>query len=41
MTAMLDALTNEFYVHQMGGVSGGILRDIFAVSTNLPVTIPT
>ncbi|CAN7102099.1 unnamed protein product [Brassica rapa subsp. narinosa] len=36
VTAMLDALTNEFYVHQMGGVSGGILRDIFAVSTNLP-----
>ncbi|KAH0869733.1 hypothetical protein HID58_076755 [Brassica napus] len=36
LTAMLDALTNEFYVHQMGGVGGGILRDIFAVSANLP-----
>ncbi|XP_056865139.1 phytyl ester synthase 2, chloroplastic isoform X4 [Raphanus sativus] len=30
LTAMLDALTNEF------SVSGGILRDIFAVSANLP-----
>ncbi|KAL0737606.1 hypothetical protein Bca4012_013816 [Brassica carinata] len=36
VTAMLDALTNELSVQQMGGVGGGILRDIFAVSANLP-----
>uniref|UniRef100_A0A1J3DIS7 Acyltransferase-like protein, chloroplastic n=1 Tax=Noccaea caerulescens TaxID=107243 RepID=A0A1J3DIS7_NOCCA len=33
LAAMLDALTNEFAVHQFGG---GMLRDIFAVSANLP-----
>lgn len=38
LTAMLDALTNEFSVRQFGG---GMLRDIFAVSANLPVRIPS
>ncbi|ESQ32802.1 hypothetical protein EUTSA_v10003736mg [Eutrema salsugineum] len=33
LTAMLDALSNEFSVQRMGG---GMLRDIFAVSANLP-----
>ncbi|CAN6857894.1 unnamed protein product [Brassica oleracea] len=36
LTAMLDALTNEFAVHQIGGAGGGILRDLFTVSANLP-----
>ncbi|CAA7032597.1 unnamed protein product [Microthlaspi erraticum] len=36
LTAMLDALTNEIAVHQIGGVGGGMLRDLFAVSCNLP-----
>ena len=38
---MLDALTNEFAVHQIGGAGGGILRDLFTVSANLPVKIPS
>lgn len=41
LTSMLDALTNEFSVQQMGGVGGGMLRDLFAVSANLPVSIPS
>lgn len=41
LTAMLDALTNEFAVHQIGGAGGGILRDLFTVSANLPVKIPS
>ncbi|KAL1210087.1 Phytyl ester synthase 2 [Cardamine amara subsp. amara] len=36
LTAMLEALSNEVSVQRMGGVGGGILRDIFAVSANLP-----
>ncbi|XP_056843565.1 phytyl ester synthase 2, chloroplastic isoform X2 [Raphanus sativus] len=39
LTARLDALTNELAVHQMSGVSGGMLRDLFAVSANLPDTL--
>ena len=41
LTAALDALTNEFAVHQMSGIGGGILRDLFAVSANSPVRIPS
>uniref|UniRef100_A0A0D2ZPH1 Uncharacterized protein n=1 Tax=Brassica oleracea var. oleracea TaxID=109376 RepID=A0A0D2ZPH1_BRAOL len=37
LTTALDALTNEFAVHQMSGIGGGILRDLFAVSANPPV----
>ncbi|CAH8266851.1 unnamed protein product [Arabidopsis lyrata] len=33
LTGMLDALSNEFSVQQMGG---GMLRDLLAVSANLP-----
>ncbi|KFK33603.1 hypothetical protein AALP_AA5G035400 [Arabis alpina] len=36
LTTMLDALTNEFSVRRMGGVGGGMIRDLFAVSANLP-----
>ncbi|CAH8266848.1 unnamed protein product [Arabidopsis lyrata] len=36
LTGMLDALSNEFSVQRMGGVGGGMLRDLFAVSANLP-----
>ncbi|XP_010502630.1 PREDICTED: acyltransferase-like protein At3g26840, chloroplastic [Camelina sativa] len=36
LTGMLDALSNNFFGQQMGGVGGGMLRDILAVSTNLP-----
>ncbi|CAL9248535.1 unnamed protein product [Arabidopsis halleri] len=36
LTGMLDALSNEFSSQRMGGVSGGMLRDLLAVSTNLP-----
>lgn len=38
---MLEALSNQISVQRMGGVGGGILRDLFAVSANLPVSIPT
>ena len=41
LTTALDALTNEFAVHQMSGIGGGILRDLFAVSANPPVRIPS
>ncbi|CAN7003589.1 unnamed protein product [Brassica oleracea var. botrytis] len=43
LTTALDALTNEFAVHQMSGIGGGILRDLFAVSANPPTlsrTVP-
>ncbi|CAH2045311.1 unnamed protein product [Thlaspi arvense] len=33
LTAMLDALSNEFAVHHIGG---RMIRDLFAVSANLP-----
>ncbi|KAJ4888291.1 hypothetical protein Rs2_28039 [Raphanus sativus] len=33
---MQDALTNELAVHQMSGVGGGILKDLFEVSAHLP-----
>ncbi|XP_019100093.1 PREDICTED: acyltransferase-like protein At3g26840, chloroplastic [Camelina sativa] len=36
LTKMLEALSNEFFSQRMGGVGGGLLRDILAVSTNLP-----
>jgi pimeloyl-ACP methyl ester carboxylesterase len=36
LTGMLDALSNEFSVQRMGGVGGGMLRDVLAVSANLP-----
>ncbi|WZY78847.1 hypothetical protein YC2023_025231 [Brassica napus] len=36
LTGMIDALTNELAVHQMSGVGGGILKDLFAVSAHLP-----
>ncbi|KAG7558867.1 Diacylglycerol acyltransferase [Arabidopsis thaliana x Arabidopsis arenosa] len=36
LTGMLDALSNEFSSQRMGGVGGGMLRDLLAVSTNLP-----
>ncbi|CAE6068436.1 unnamed protein product [Arabidopsis arenosa] len=36
LTGMLDALSNEFSVQRMGGVGGGMLRDLLAVSANLP-----
>ncbi|KAG7558865.1 Diacylglycerol acyltransferase [Arabidopsis thaliana x Arabidopsis arenosa] len=39
LTGMLDALSNEFSVQRMGGVGGGMLRDLFAVSANLPTLI--
>jgi len=41
LTGMLDALSNEFSVQRMGGVGGGMLRDVLAVSANLPVSIPS
>lgn len=41
LTGMLDALSNEFSVQRMGGVGGGMLRDLLAVSANLPVSIPS
>ncbi|KAL9830209.1 putative diacylglycerol acyltransferase, serine aminopeptidase, S33, alpha/Beta hydrolase [Arabidopsis thaliana] len=36
LTGILEALSNEFSVQRMGGVGGGMLRDLFAVSANLP-----
>ncbi|CAD5324241.1 unnamed protein product [Arabidopsis thaliana] len=36
LTGMLDALSNEFSVQRIGGVGGGMLRDVLAVSANLP-----
>ncbi|EOA23570.1 hypothetical protein CARUB_v10016764mg [Capsella rubella] len=36
LTGMLDALSNEFSSQRIGGVGGGMLRDLFAVSTNIP-----
>ncbi|XP_010425410.1 PREDICTED: acyltransferase-like protein At3g26840, chloroplastic [Camelina sativa] len=36
LTGMLEALSTEFFSQPMGGVGGGMLRDILAVSTNLP-----
>ncbi|XP_010425412.1 PREDICTED: acyltransferase-like protein At3g26840, chloroplastic isoform X2 [Camelina sativa] len=36
LTGMLEALSNEFFSQRMGGLGGGMLRDILAVSTNLP-----
>ena len=41
LTGMIDALTNELAVHQMSGVGGGILKDLFAISTHLPVRMPS
>ncbi|EOA23575.1 hypothetical protein CARUB_v10016769mg [Capsella rubella] len=39
LKGMLDALSNEFSVHRMGGFGGEILRDLFAVSANFPTLI--
>ncbi|BAB01229.1 unnamed protein product [Arabidopsis thaliana] len=36
LTGILEAMSNEFSVQRMGGVGGGMLRDLFAVSANLP-----
>ncbi|CAH8266852.1 unnamed protein product [Arabidopsis lyrata] len=36
LTGMLDALSNEFSSQRMGGGGGGMLRDLLAVSANLP-----
>ncbi|KAL0685451.1 hypothetical protein Bca4012_052299 [Brassica carinata] len=36
LTGMIDALMNELAVHQMSGVGGWILKDLFAISTHLP-----
>ncbi|EOA23649.1 hypothetical protein CARUB_v10016850mg [Capsella rubella] len=36
LTGMLDALSNELSVQRMGGLGGGMLRDILSISTNFP-----
>ncbi|XP_010514347.1 PREDICTED: acyltransferase-like protein At3g26840, chloroplastic [Camelina sativa] len=36
LKGILDALSNEFSVQRMGGLGGRMLRDLFAVSANLP-----
>jgi len=41
LTGILEAMSNEFSVQRMGGVGGGMLRDLFAVSANLPVSVPS